>query len=273
MKENLFLNLEQLLAPEQRELSSGTFEAYRRSRPARRTAGRHAIYLSRVGALTADQERVVTATAEYVALFFGLPVRPGADFDPASFPPDAIRKHPRRGHPQLLTDHLINQVLWLDRPDDALICLAVTAWDLWSNDQHEDQWGSVFGEALSGHAGVWSLRYLGNPATSDRAARRCLKGSFAVATHEALHVLGLDHCQGLPCTMQGSGCLSGSLHLCPPCLRKLCWNRQLDLLPHLQSLREFLGRSGFSESAEQYESMLALLDHGDASASRSLPSP
>jgi hypothetical protein len=56
-------------------------------------------------------------------------------------------------------------------------------------------------------------------------------------------------------------------------LRKLCWNRQLDLLPHLQSLRAFLGRSGFSEAAEQYESMLALLHPTDASAQSERPSP
>jgi archaemetzincin len=272
MKDNLFPNLEAVFAPlgqaplagkpgggrfDQAERQS--FEAYRRSRPARRTGRRRAIYLSRVGELTPAQESVVSATADYLAVFFELPVRPGADFDPTSFPSTAFRPHPERGHPQLLTDYLINEVLGLDRPEEAVICLAVTAWDLYSREYPAGQWGSVFGEAAYGHAAVWSLRYLGDPGTGDEAMRRCLKRSYAVAAHEALHVLGLDHCEGAPCNMRGAACLSGPLHLCPPCLRKLCWNRQVDLVPYLQRLRDFLGGWGFAEAAERYGAMLQLL--------------
>jgi archaemetzincin len=273
MKENLFPDLEQGLAPSNpvprtRQASAGRgnpagrsqpFDEYRRSRPARQTARRQALYLSRVGALTNTQESIVTATAEYLALFFDLPVRSGADFDPTIFPSCAQRRHPVRAHPQLLTHHLINEVLWLDRPEEALICLAVTAWDLWSADQGAGQLGYVFGEAYSGHAGVWSLCYLGDPGRSERVFRHCLRRSFALASHEALHVLGLDHCTDMPCTMNGSCCLSGPLHLCPPCLRKLCWNRQLDLPPYLQRLADFLDRWGFTEEAERYRHKRQLL--------------
>jgi hypothetical protein len=216
MKENLFPDLEQMLAPQRQALSTEQpgdwrggqaqrqpFEVYRRSRPARQTARRRAIYLSRVGELTAAQESIVTATAEYLAVFFDLPVRDGADFDPTTFRPRASRRHPLRGQPQLLTDYLINEVLGLDRPEEALICLAVTAWDLCSDDRPGGPWGSVFGEAIYGHAGVWSLRYLGDPRDGDKAFGRCLRRSCAVATHESLHVLGLEHCEGVPCNMRG----------------------------------------------------------------------
>jgi archaemetzincin len=271
MKENLYPNLEELLAPpgqaplaplpaERRggRAQRQSFQDYRRSRPARQTARRRAIYLSRVGELSAAQEAVVTATAEYLAVFFDLPVRPGTDFDPTTLRPQAIRQHPARGHPQLLTAYLLDEVLWLDRPEEALICLGVTSWDLCSDDHPAGQWGSVFGEAIYGHAGVWSLRHLGDPGRDDRAFRRCLKRSCAVATHEALHVLGLDHCADVPCNMRGSACLSGPLHLCPPCLRKLCWNRQLDLVPYLARVRDWLGSWGFTEAAEHYESLSQL---------------
>jgi archaemetzincin len=264
MKDNFYPNLERVLAPQgdDRYGDQGvlqSFEAYRRSRPARQTAQRQAIYLSRIGALTPVQELMVTATAEYLALFFDLPLRPGADFDPATFRRWGIREHPSRGHPQLLTDYLLDEVLWLDRPPEALICLGVTAWDLCSDSHSGGEWGSVFGEAVYGHAGVWSLRYLGDPAGSDRAFRRCLRRSCAVATHEALHVLGLDHCDGVPCNMRGAACLSGPLHLCPACLRKLCWNRQVDLLPYLQRLRDHLDHWEFAEAVERYQSMIQLL--------------
>ena len=83
MNENLFPNLEQMLAPLRQGLPglrtgdwSGnaskqqSFKAYRLSRPARQSAHRQAIYLSRVGGLIAAQESVVTATADYLARFW-----------------------------------------------------------------------------------------------------------------------------------------------------------------------------------------------------------
>src|SRR5262245_31622353 len=123
MNEDLFPNLEQMLAPIGQEWPAPptgywrwacpkpqSVEVYRLSQPARQTARRHAIYLSRIGELTATQESVVTATADYLARFFDLPLCDGADFDPATFPPYVIRRHPLRGHSQLLSGPLINDV-------------------------------------------------------------------------------------------------------------------------------------------------------------------
>jgi hypothetical protein len=272
MNENLYPNLEQILAPlyeawpVTRTDDGGanspkqqSFRDYRNSRPARRTDRRQAIYLSRVGELTAAQESVVGATADYLARFFDLPVCRGRDIDPASFPADAIRRHPVRGHFQVLTAPLINDVLAEDRPEEALIYLAVTAWDLCSDGGRGDLWGSGFGEAWYGHAAAWSLRYLGDPDKSGRAFRGCVRRSCAVATHEALHVLGLDHCADVPCLMRGSACLSGPLLLCPPCFRKLCWNRQLDLVPHLERISEFLTTWDFADDARRVDQMIQLL--------------
>jgi hypothetical protein len=272
MNEDFFPNLEQILAPMHQEWPAPrtragrwnapkqqSFKAYRLSRPARRTAQREAIYLSRVGELTELQGTVVTATADFLARFFDLPLFRGADFNPVTFPPYVIRQHPLRGHYQLLTGPLINDVLSAVRPEKALIYLAVTAWDLCSDENGQDEWGSGFGEAWYGHAGVWSLRYVGDPSKSDRAFRGCLRRSCAVASHEALHVLALDHCAELPCLMRGSACLTAPLQLCPPCFRKLCWNRQLDLLPYLQRLAEFFDVWAFSEDAERVDRMIRLL--------------
>ena len=128
------------------------------------------------------------------------------------------------------------------------------------SDEHSvDQWGSGFGEAWYGHGAVWSLRYLGDPGKSDSSFRGCVKRSCALATLEALHVLGLDHCADLSCLMRGSACLSGPLHLCPPCFRKLCWNRQFDLLQYLERIRDFLVAWAFSEDMQRVDHMIRLL--------------
>jgi hypothetical protein len=50
--------------------------------------------------------------------------------------------------------------------------------DLCSDEHREDPWGSRFGEGWYGHAGVWPLRYVGDPSKSDRAFRGCLKNCF-----------------------------------------------------------------------------------------------
>lgn len=264
MREDLFPNLERTLSPQQADgCQPQSFEAYRRSRPARQSAQRRAIYVCRVGELSPAQEAIVAATAEYLGVFFDLPVRRGADFDPGSFPAWGIREHAVRRHPQLLTSCLINEVLWLDRPEEALICLAVTNWDLCSDDFPGGQWGSSFGEALYGHAGVWSLRYLGDPGEiGSPAFRRCLKRSCAVASHEALHVLGLDHCTLMACNMKGCACLTGPLNLCPSCLRKLAWNRQLDLLPYFERLHACVARWDFTEAVQRCQTMVELLRAG-----------
>jgi hypothetical protein len=79
-----------------------------------------------------------------------------------------------------------------------------------------------------------------------------------LATHEALHVLGLDHCTDMPCLMRGSACLSAPLQLCPPCFRKLSWNRQLELVPYLQRIRDFLTIWAFDDDGQRVDHMIRL---------------
>jgi hypothetical protein len=39
----------------------------------------------------------------------------------------------------------------------------------------------------------------------------------------------------------------------------LCWNRQLDLLPYLERIRDFLGAWAFSEEVQRVDHMIHLL--------------
>lgn len=42
------------------------------------------------------------------------------------------------------------------------------------------------------------------------------------------------------------------LHLCPVCLRKLCWNLQVEAVPYLMRLEKFCRRHGFDGEAGWY---------------------
>jgi archaemetzincin len=227
-------------------------------RPARKSQRWHTIYLTMIGEFTPDQERVVDVTAAYLACFFDAPVRRRQRVPLVAIPAEAQREHPLRAHRQLLATYIIHHLLLPDRPEDALANLAITASDLWS----EGGWTFVFGEASYG-AAVWSISRFGDPSQGRDAYLLCLQRSLGTATHETGHVLGMDHCIEYECSMNGCNSLDESdrkpLHLCPPCLRKLCWNLQVTPQGYLRRLQEFMQTHGFQEEADWYhEAILGL---------------
>jgi archaemetzincin len=81
-----------------------------------------------------------------------------------------------------------------------------------------------------------------------------LKRTLGTASHETGHILSLPHCIDFECSMNGSNGLAEGdrkpLHVCPPCLRKLCWNLQLKPVPYLKRLQTFYQRYEFADEAE-----------------------
>ena len=274
MKLDPFDHLEGLLAPLAQKLAhpapgdwlsehdepGQTFAAYRVSHPARKTAQRHTIYLSSLGDLTPERRRILDTTAAYLEVFFDSPVRRHRQIAVEEVPAEYRRKHPIFPHPQLHSTFILEGILMRDRPEDALATLAVTADDLWSG----DGWNFVFGEAYYGHGAVWSMARFGDPVANGNVRRLCLSRSLGTAAHETGHVLGMDHCIEHECSMNGCNHLEESdrkpLHLCPPCLRKLCWNLQVDLIPYLGRLERFVNGHGFPDEAAWYRRAVALLD-------------
>ncbi len=49
------------------------------------------------------------------------------------------------------------------------------------------------------------------------------------------------------------------MHLCPVCVRKLCWHLQVETEPYLAKLEAFCRRHGFGDEAEWYGRARAVL--------------
>jgi hypothetical protein len=88
-------------------------------------------------------------------------------------------------HAESMTEPLVTEIMAPDRPHNALIYLAATSTDLYSEEYNNAPFGSGINEAWYGQAGVWSLFYLGDASKSESAYRGCLRRSCAVAAEAA----------------------------------------------------------------------------------------
>jgi archaemetzincin len=241
-----------------------TFAEYLALPPVRRTKAENTIYICLIGDFTKEQERVLDITKEYLGLFFDVPVKVTRTIDLDKIPDKARRTHPSWGDKQILTTYVLYDLLKPERPDDALAYLAFTASDLWPG----EGWNFVYGQAsTTQRIGVWSIYRNGDPAKGDAAFQRCLKRTLGTASHETGHILSMYHCTAFECNMNGSNNQEESdrkpLHLCPVCLRKLCWNLGIKPVAYLQKHEAFCKKHGFKEEAEYYRKASELLSATD----------
>jgi archaemetzincin len=273
-EQNLFLELETKLQPLARKLgkpqpgewlhehkeSGQSFDEYRTANPVLRSERRNRIYLCLVGDFTAEQQSVMDVTREYMEIFFDTPVVIRKRLPLKDIPGSAQRTHPKWGDKQVLTSYLRDEVLKPDRPDDALAYLAFTSCDLWPG----QGWNFVYGEAsLQERVGVWSMYRNGDPARGKDEFQLCLRRTLGTATHETGHILTMQHCTVNVCSMNGCNNQKEAdgkpLHLCPICLRKLCWNLQVEPVKYLGRLEEFCRKHGLEDEAEWYRQARAAL--------------
>jgi archaemetzincin len=240
--------------------SGQTFREYLEARPVRRSPQLNTIYICLVGDFTPSQRRVLDLTLEYMRIYFNVPVKMLNTVDVDKLPASARREHPTWGDRQVLTSHILYDVLKPNRSDDALAYLAFTANDLWPG----EGWNFVFGQAsLSERVGVWSMYRNGDPAPNDAAFRLCLRRTIGTAAHETGHILTMQHCIAYECNMNGSNHQAESdrkpLYPCPVCLRKLCWNLQVEPTRHLTRLAEFCEKHELKADARWYRQAAELL--------------
>jgi archaemetzincin len=240
-----------------------TFDGYLDAHPVRKGDQLHTVYLCLVGGFSEAQHRVMDLTQEYLAVFFDSPVKVNRQVPLADIPARARRTHPSWGDRQVLTSYVLHEVLEPERPPDALAYLALTASDLWPG----KGWNFVFGQAnLRQRTGVWSIYRNGDPGESEAAFRLCLRRTVGTASHELCHVLTMRHCTAFRCLLNGSNHReerdARPLHLCPVCLRKLCWNLPVEPVPYLTRLKTFCRQNRLDAERDWYGKATAALAGG-----------
>jgi archaemetzincin len=122
-------------------------------------------------------------------------------------------------------------------------------------------WNFVFGQAnLRKRIGVWSIYRNGDPSEDFGL---CLRRTLGTASHELCHVLTMHHCTTFRCLMNGSNHQeerdAKPLHPCPVCLRKLCWNLEVEPVPYLTKLKAFCKENVLDHESRWYGRALAAL--------------
>ena len=237
-----------------------TFEEYLQCSPIRPTKERGTIYIQPLGDFTKGQRKVVERTAEFISLYFNLPVKIKKDIPLSVVPPEARRFHPtwrdknNNRIPQILTGYVMKDILLPKLPEDAVSYIAFTAIDLWPG----PNWNFVFGQAnLVRRVGVWSIYRFGNPDGGETEFRKTLLRTMKTGTHELGHMFTILHCIEYECNMCGSNNLSESDRrppwLCPECVCKVCWATGTDMVARYNALAKFCGDNGFKREQEFYE--------------------
>ena len=237
-----------------------SYQEYVRGSPVRPDKTRRVLYVQPLGEFGDTQRKIIHRTAEYMEIYFGVPVKVREGLSLGLVPAEARRKHPAWGVDQILSTYVLDKVLAPRLPGDAAALLAFTPSDLWPG----EGWNFVFGQAsLEDRVGVWSIARYGDPDESKDAYRRCLVRTIKVGTHETGHMFSMQHCVRYECNMAGSNHLAEMdrrpMWLCPLCLAKLCWATGADPQKRFQRLAVFCRDNGLAREQEFFEKSLAAL--------------
>jgi len=238
-----------------------TFDQYLECRPVTPSGDRRVIDIQPLGDFTELQRKIVDLTAEFMRLYFAVPVKISADIPLSLIPARAQRGHPTWGDHQILSTYVLDDVLRPRLPKDACAYLAFTASDLWPG----KGWNFVFGQASLRHrVGVWSIYRNGDPTQGDAAFRLCLLRTLKTATHETGHMFSMLHCIAYECNLCGSNSRPESdrrpIVLCPECLAKVCWACNVDPLVRYRRLAGFCEREGLTETLKLYQKAIGRLE-------------
>lgn len=244
--------------------SGQSYSEYLAGNPVRADKSRRVIYVQPLGDFDAAQRKILDLTAEFMGIYFQLPVKVQEDMPLKVVPEKARRKHPTWGMDQILSTYVLDEVLRPRLPKDACAYIALTTSDLWPG----EGWNFVFGQAsLSDRVGIWSIYRNGELDKDEDARRLCLLRTIKTATHETGHMFSMQHCTFYECNMCGSNHREESdrrpLWLCPHCLAKLCHATASDPAKRFKDLIAFCKAQGLTKEQEFYEKSLAVLGSDD----------
>lgn len=236
-----------------------TFAQYRHQSPIRPRGKRKVIYVQPLGPMSESQADIVQKTADFMGVYFNTKVEVKPRL-PGSLIPKSAQRSSRGYGKQILTGHVMNEILRPCLPDDAAAYIAFTALDLWPG----RGWNFVFGEAsLRQRVGVWSLARNGDPTTSEASYRKCLLRTIKTATHETGHMFSIQHCIAFECNMCGSMTQRESdrhpLALCPQCVAKVCWACEADPVQRYRELVALCTKYGLTPQAAFYRRSIEAL--------------
>ena len=228
-----------------------TFAEYVRTEQSRGSRIGTTIRVVPLGDFSESEREIVRLTTRYLELALGRPVQLEPEMPLSVIPDEATRQRDSR---QILTKHVLHNVLKPRLTDNDAAIIALTAADLWPG----CDWNFVFGQAsLRDRVGVWSIHRFGDPDSNAGDFRQVLTRALKVATHETGHMFGLKHCIAFECDMCGSNHLAETdrhpLYFCPECHAKICWATSADPLDRFAKLSEFCEQNGLTEEARYFE--------------------
>lgn len=235
-----------------------TFDEYIDSNPTVPTDERKVIYIQPLGKFTADQNKIIRVTSEYIEAFYGLKIKTLATrVLPAKLnePDQRMIDYPK--HRQLRTGYIMETMLQPALPADAAALIAFTDEDLYPNSSMY----FVFGQAsLENRVGVWSLFRLKDQADFDRFLRRMMK----ISVHEIGHMFSMRHCTKYECVMSGTNHLGETdrrpVDACPECMAKICWMNKEKPAKRYKRLVEFSGKYKMLQENDDFRSKAAVVE-------------
>jgi archaemetzincin len=217
------------------------------------------MYVQPLGEMTQTQQRLLDDTADFLARFFGFPVKLEAALPLDGLPPSARRpgSSASPADEQFLTTYILNEILKPRVPADAVAMLGLTARDVWGG----GDWNYLFGQAsLTDRVGIWSIHRFGDPARGDEGYAICLRRTLGTAVHESGHMFGFLHCVAYECGMNGSNNLAEKdrrpIEFCPECQQKIWWCCNVDPGERYARLAEFADSHGLEREGQYWRSAM-----------------
>lgn len=232
-----------------------TFEEYLNADPQKPTKERQKLYILPLGTFNAQQKRIVDITADYLSVFYDLPVEKMPERPLVTSVPN-IRQNKLTKTRQIKTPYILNDILKPMLPGDAAALIAFTVDDLYPGETKN----YVFGQAsLEDRVGVWSLSRL-DDNTDDR---NFLVRTLKIATHETGHLFSMRHCTKFECLMSGTNHLAETdrhpLDACPECSAKICWLSGADQSDRYEKLAVFCRKNRLEKEADEFTKKAASL--------------